>query len=240
MRDLIKSIAPLRRLYYRYRLARSATSQDDTHELIAALSKNSPKTFVEFGFHPTEFNCILLARDPKWTGLLIDGEDYAPDAERLFHRGVQGQQAFLTLDNIDMVRRAFRELGVLSIDVDGNDYWFLKALIDIEPSLICTEYNSSFGFEPITVPYDPDFDRATTHPRGWYHGASLTALAKLCASHGYGLAAVSSSGTNALFSRDGQLDPEMAWKPSVLRYRYSGIPHERQWQSLKEMPFETV
>jgi hypothetical protein len=108
--------------------------------------------------------------------------------------------------------------------VDGNDYWFLKSLIEVEPTVICVEYNSTFGMEPITVPYDPAFDRHQKHPKGCYHGASLAALSKLCAFYGYGLAAVSSAGGNAFFTKTGCLDPETAWKPNAFREQLPVLP----------------
>ncbi len=67
----------------------------------------------------------------------------------------------------------------------------------MKPAVIRVEYNATFGLEPITVPYDPALDRFSKHPTGWCHGASLTALAKLCAEHGYGLAAVLDASANA-------------------------------------------
>ena len=124
--------------------------------------------------------------------------------------------------------------------MDGNDYWFLEKLIDAEPEVICVEYNSSFGLEPITVPYEATFDRHLKHPRGWYHGASLSAMSKLCAARGYGLAAVSKAGANAFFIRAGSLDPKSAWKPNALRERYSGIGQKQQWEAVRNMPFESV
>jgi hypothetical protein len=144
------------------------------------------------------------------------------------------------LDNLDFIRKQFPELGILSIDVDGNDYWFLKALIDLSPSLIIVEYNSTLGFEPITVPYDPSFARHDKHKLGWYHGASLTALAKLCAEHGYGLAAGTDGSCNAFFTKNGDLRPEDVWKPKQLRALLSGVPHEQQWDHIKHLPFVTV
>jgi hypothetical protein len=153
---------------------------------------------------------------------------------------IEIEDRFLTLDNIDFIKLRFEQIGVLSIDVDGNDYWFLERLIDTSPAVICVEYNSSFGLEPVTIPYDATFDRLQKHPRGWYHGASLTALAKLCTSRGYGLAAVSSAGANAFFTKAGRLDPETAWKPNAFREKFSGVAHEQQWMAVKDMPFEQV
>jgi hypothetical protein len=240
MRQALKKITPLRRLYYRFQIA-SAKAQSNEAQIIAALARDCPKTFVEFGFDPTEFNCLALARDPQWSGLLIDGSARkVADVRWLFPERVRVERAFLSLDNLDIVRHSFERIGVLSIDVDGNDYWFLETLIDVKPSVICIEYNASFGQEPITVPYDPEFDRDKMHPRGWYHGASLAALAKLTAAHGYGLAAISEAGTNAFFTRTGTLDPAKAWKPCALRETFSGIGQDGQWASLRDMPFITV
>jgi hypothetical protein len=143
----------------------------------------------------------------------------------------------LTLDNLDIIRTAFDKIGVLSIDVDGNDYWFLKALIETRPAVVSVEYNSTFGLEPVTAPYDPAFDRQEKHPRGWYHGASLTAL---CAAHGYGLSAVSQAGANAFFTESGKLDPAASWRPNTFREKYSGVAHQYQWQAVKDLPLVGV
>ena len=240
MRDFVRNSTALRRLYYRYRLLRPG-SEADEREILSKLTEAAPKTFVEFGFHPIEFNCIEFARNPEWSGLLIDGSKrQVDDARALWPSRIEFVERFLTLDNLDFIRERFPKLGVLSIDVDGNDYWFLKALIDTSPAVISVEYNSTLGFEPITVPYDAGFDRHQKHPRGWYHGASLTALTKLCAQHGYGLAAGSDGSCNAFFTRTGTLRPEDVWKPKTLRAQLSGIPHERQWDEIKDLPFVTV
>jgi hypothetical protein len=194
-----------------------------------------------FGFHPIEFNCAPLARKLDWRGLLIDGNArQVADARAILPPHIETVEAFLTLANLGFIKSRFPELGVLSIDVDGNDYFFLEGLIDCRPSVICVEYNSSFGAEPISVPYDDKFDRHEKHPSGWYHGASLSALARLCAAHGYGLADVSEAGANAFFTRTGTLDPGTAWRPNRLRREYSGVAHAAQWDTIKHMPFVRV
>ncbi len=240
MRNLIRNSTTLRRLYYRLQMRRARGQSDET-QILDRLAVGAPKTFVEFGFHPIEFNCIGFARRPDWRGLLIDGSArQVADARAILPERVRIVERFLTLDDLGFIKSSFPEIGVLSIDVDGNDYWFLRELIDTRPAVICVEYNSTFGLAPITVPYDPAFDRNEKHPRGWYHGASLTALAKLCAGHGYGLAAVSDAGANAFFTERGNLDPRAAWKPNAFRESYSGVSHELQWKSVEHLPFETV
>jgi hypothetical protein len=240
MRSIIKEIPLLRRAYYRYKFQRPRSQSDETI-IIARLAAHAPKTFIEFGFHPVEFNCAALARLPDWRGLLIDGNEHqVDDARALLPANVEVIRRFLTLENIGFIKSHFQGLGVLSIDVDGNDYWFLQELITARPDVISVEYNSTLGLDPITVPYDPEFDRHAKHPRGWYHGASLSALAKLCARFDYGLAAVSDDGCNAFFTRDGKLDPQDAWKPNMFRQQFSGVPQPRQWKEVSDLPFVIV
>jgi hypothetical protein len=186
MHQLIRENTALRRLYYRARLLHPKAESDEC-AIISNLAQGAPRTFIEFGFHPIEFNSIELATNPEWSGLLIDGNKrQVEDARALWPARIEIVHKLLTLDNLDFIRHRFPQVGFLSIDVDGNDYWFLEALIDISPIVVSVEYNSTLGFEPITVPYDPEFDRHKKHPRGRYHGASLAALTKLCAQHGYG------------------------------------------------------
>lgn len=242
MRRILRSNTFLRRLYYRFQWIRGVSGQSDEGMVLVDLTKGSPKTFIEFGFHPIQFNCAALARDKEWLGLLIDGSKrQVDDARSVLPSRVEIRDAFLTLENLDSISSTFRELGVLSIDVDGNDYWFLEALIEKEPSVISVEYNASFGpTAAITIPYDPNFDRHAKHPSGWYHGASLIALCKLCARHGYGLAAISEAGANAFFTKTGKLDPQKAWKPNLLRNAWSMTSTEEQWRQIQDLPYVEI
>jgi hypothetical protein len=240
MHQFITENALIRRAYYRLR-SRISGGQSDESQIIERLAKSAPRTFVEFGFHPNEFNCAPLARSPDWRGLLIDtNARQIADARSMLSNRIEIVEAFLTLENLDFIKSKFPQIGVLSIDVDGNDYWFLERLIDTRPTVICVEYNASFGPESITVPYDPDFSRNAKHPSGWYHGASLTALTKLAAKSGYGLAAVSEVGGNAIFTVDGSLDPGTSWRPNRLRDKWSGKSANEQWLAVKHLEYVSV
>jgi hypothetical protein len=93
---MIKENTALRRMYYRLQMLRAKGQSDET-KIIAALSKEAPRTFVEFGFHPIEFNCSSLARDPAWCGMLIDGNArQVADARALFPSRIKIIEAFLT------------------------------------------------------------------------------------------------------------------------------------------------
>ena len=147
-------------------------------------------------------------------------------ARSLLPARVESRQSFVTLENIAILGTHFPEIGVLSVDVDGNDYWFLKALLPARPAVIVVEYNASLGLHPIAVPYDPSFNRNVKHESGWYHGASLVALTSLCKLNGYKLIAVSEAGGNAFFlpqrSDMPEMDPAQAYRENALRNRWSG------------------
>jgi hypothetical protein len=231
-------------------------SQSNESMLVESISSalSIPETFCEFGFDITEFNCSRLIRK-GWRGLLIDGNRQRVHfANRVLKKDpalqVAAECIFLDLDNLYQTLQRFlgkRSLGVLSIDVDGNDYWFLGALLPLRPKLIVVEYNASFGLRPITVSYDPTFDRHQKHASGWYHGASLTALSSLAVLHGYALVAVSDAGGNAFFvGRDQSgssfpaLEAQEAYRESRLRNQWSGTTAVEQWAIIEHMPYVQV
>jgi hypothetical protein len=162
-----------------------------------------PRYFVEFGFGATELNCANLIKSGQ--GLAIDGnKNNCELARAIYPASITVLNEFLNLQNLNIVTDYVgnRELGILSIDVDGNDWWFASFLLrKIKPQVIITEYNASFLHYPVTVPYDPNFERHKHHPSGLYHGASLVAFQKLCYAFGYFLYTTSDSGVNAFFVR---------------------------------------
>jgi hypothetical protein len=233
---------PARYLYNRLKMLRRRGGQSDEATILKRLASGCPRTFTEFGFHPAEFNCIGL---DDWAGLLIDGDPGTVKLARsLLPERIHIEHRFLTLENLGFVGAYHAELGVLSIDVDGNDYWFLEALLPRRPHVVCVEYNASLGREAITVPYDPAFDRHAKHPSGWYHGASLPALTRLCARHGLRLVAISQAGGNAFFVREErqlpELNPTTAYRENALRNRWSRTTAAEQWATLRHLPFVAV
>lgn len=232
---------PARYLYHWLKAAIGGKSQSDESAILVSLACDCPKTFVEFGFHPTEYNCIGLK---DFSGLLVDGD---PETVKLAHsilrKNVRAKYGFLTLENLASIIDV-SDIGVLSIDVDGNDYWLLEALLPRRPQIVCVEYNASLGLRPLTVPYDRAFERHAKHPSGWYHGASLSALTRLCASHGMKLVAVAVDGTNAFFARNSHatptLDPRTAYRENALRNRWSKTTAAEQWETIKSLPFIDV
>lgn len=172
--------------------------------------------FVEIGVEDySESNTRFLLMKNNWRGLLIDCGDEA--ARFLRERGldvmrsIDFRQSFVTAENVDdLLRDQPEELGLLSIDVDGMDYWIWKATTVVRPRIVSIEYQSNFGpTESMVVPYDPAFERRKYHASELCYGASLAALAALGAAKGYALVGTS-KGPNAFFVREdclGGLEP---------------------------------
>ena len=113
---------------------------------------------------------------------------------------------FVTKENINSVVKKLnvpKKIGLLSLDIDGVDYWVLKKLSVLEPSIIICEYNSLYGLnKPITVPYKTDFDRSKEHYSNLYYGASIQAFIELMKSKQYFLLGTNSAGNNAFFMKN--------------------------------------
>jgi hypothetical protein len=112
---------------------------------------------------------------------------------------------FITRENINALIRdnlGTGEIGLLSVDIDGNDYWVWEAISAVDPSIVVCEYNSVFGHRhALTIPYDPQFQRTLAHYSNLYFGASLPALCALAERKGYDFVGSNSAGCNAFFVR---------------------------------------
>ena len=169
-----------------------------------------PQTFIEFGVQDyRESNTRFLLMNNNWTGLVMDGGKESIDyimKDRLYWRhDLTAVCAFVDRENINkiFVENGFDgEIGILSIDIDGNDYWIWDAINVVDPVLVIIEYNSFFGDQcAITIPYDPKFIRTQAHYSNLYWGASLKALCLLAEKKGYGFVGSNSNGNNAYFVR---------------------------------------
>jgi hypothetical protein len=119
---------------------------------------------------------------------------------------LKAECAFITKDNInDLLRRngISGDIGLLSVDIDGNDYWVWQAIDVISPRIVICEYNSHFGSTAqVTTPYDPSFIRDQAHYSKIYYGASISALNVLAETKGYSLVASNRAGNNIFFVRN--------------------------------------
>jgi hypothetical protein len=168
------------------------------------------KIFVEFGVQNyTESNTRFLLVNNHWTGLIIDGGekyiDYIKQDPIYWHYNLKVAHAFITKDNINdlIYKNGIKgKIGILSVDIDGNDYWVWEAIDVVNPAIVITEYNFRFGKdEAVTVPYDEKFVRSQAHHSNIYYGASLKALYLLAKRKGYVFVGCNSAGNNAFFVR---------------------------------------
>jgi hypothetical protein len=167
------------------------------------------KTFVEFGVENyKEANTRFLLANNNWSGLIIDGSRSNIDSVKndaiYFWHDLTALNAFITKDNINSLigSRFSGDIGLLSIDIDGNDYWIWEAIEIVNPRIVICEYNSVFGNKhSVSVPYSADFLRQNAHFSYLYFGASLGALCVLAEKRGYLFVGCNSSGNDAFFVR---------------------------------------
>ncbi|OBQ39649.1 MAG: NADH dehydrogenase [Aphanizomenon flos-aquae WA102] len=168
------------------------------------------KIFVEFGVQNyTESNTRFLLINNNWSGLVIDGglEEiaYIKNDPIYWQYNLKAVNSFITKDNINQIlsdNGIQGEIGLLSVDIDGNDYWVWQAIDCVNPAIVVSEYNFRFGAnKAVTVPYDASFVRTKAHYSNIYYGASLKALCILADRKGYAFVGCNSAGNNAFFVR---------------------------------------
>ncbi|MGD1108568.1 MAG: hypothetical protein ABR865_16125 [Terracidiphilus sp.] len=210
----------------------SQWGEDGIIQRLIRLVEPQNRTFVEFGVEDfSESNCRYLLMKDNWSGFVMDGS--AANMERLKHSyyywryDLQAVSAFITRENINgfIAQSGFgRELGVLSIDVDGNDYWVWESIDSVSPAITIVEYNASFGSDrAVTIPYKADFFRTTAHSSNLYYGASLPALCFLGKRKGYAFVGCNSAGNNAFFIREDLRPrdlPELTAKEGFVRSKF--------------------
>jgi hypothetical protein len=174
----------------------------------------SVRTFVEFGIENyEESNTKFLLINDNWSGLVIDSSERNIEQVKAspyyWQYDLHAVAAVVTPDNINdlILSRGFLgDIGLLSIDIDGVDYWVWKSIHCVKPWIVTAEYNSVFGIDhAISVPYEPSFNRTKAHYSNLYWGCSLKALYLLAREKGYAFVGCNSAGNNAHFVREDRL-----------------------------------
>lgn len=168
------------------------------------------KIFIEFGVENyTESNTRFLLVNNNWSGLIIDGSElnikFIKGDFIYWKYDLTACHSFITKENINRLISEYtscEDIGLLSVDIDGNDYWVWEAITVVRPRVVICEYNSVFGPEKqVTIPYDPAFTRRRAHYSDLYFGASLAAFVRLADEKGYDFIGTASTGVNAFFVR---------------------------------------
>lgn len=206
--------------------------------LFSLLGEGS-KTFIEIGANDgINSNCSNLAIHFGWSGLFFEGDDKLIKRGRKFYSKTPTPyhpkptyiQAIIKRENInELITKAglSGEIELLSIDIDGNDYWVWDALTVVHPKVVVIETHTEFGTENIVVPYDPDYMFPGKHPV--YHGASVIAMNKLAEKKGYRLIGASDLGINQVYIRKDLLVDEV---PTV-------TPESTLWHPLAKDGFKS-
>lgn len=188
----------------------SQFGEDGIIQFLLRHVKITSKIFVEFGAaNYLESNTRFLLVNNNWSGLVIDGDplnvSFIRDDPIYWRYNLKADCSFVTRDNInDLLGRngVSGDIGLLSIDIDGNDYWVWKEIEIIAPRIVVIEYNSRFGANrAVTIPYRENFTRQQAHHSLVYYGASLRALVNLGKQKGYAFVGCNKNGVNAFFVR---------------------------------------
>jgi len=177
------------------------------------------KFFVEFGVEDYfESNTRFLMMNNNWSGFVMDGSEQnikrLQNSRFYWKYELVAKNYFVTKENINKIlaENCPKDVGLLHIDLDGNDYWIWKEIdLDvIKPVIVILEYNSVFGNErAITIPYQHDFNRTKAHHSNLYWGASLKALHNLSKEKGYCFVGCNRAGNNAYFVRRDKLNSKV-------------------------------
>ena len=194
----------------------SQWGEDGIIEWLCHKLPNIDRSFIEFGVENYgEANTRFLLQNRGWSGLVIDGNPVYMENVRnetlhwMFD--IVAYSAFITAENINdiITKNGFSgDLGILSVDIDGNDYWVLKAIECVNPAILIAEFNGILGNRhAITIPYDPSFERLSAHYSGQYFGASIKAMISLAEERGFSFVGTNSNGVNAFFVRNDLAEP---------------------------------
>ncbi len=192
----------------------SQNGEDGLLWYIFSLIGTTSKTCVEIcAGDGRECNSANLIINHGWTGLLFDGNaDHVRTGQQFYrsHRDTFTYppnlvHAWITAENVNELissNGVSGEIDLLSLDIDGIDYWIWKAIEVISPRVLIAEIQAIWGSEAsVTVPYHPSFKAEFIQGFGVYSGASLPAFVKLGRAKGYRLVGCQRYGFNAVFVR---------------------------------------
>jgi hypothetical protein len=186
-------------------------SQGDEDGIISEILRRiniSRGYFVEFGVGDGLENNTAYLLLKGWKGAWIEGnKKYCQNIIRKFKSQINEGTLTLTHSyiNKENIIELFKDVNIplefelLSIDVDGNDYWIWEKLRDYKPKIVILEYNATFRPDcKWIMKYNPQHVWRNTN----YFGASLKAFEVLGIKKGYKLVGCSFSGMNAFFVRE--------------------------------------
>jgi hypothetical protein len=232
----------------------SQNGEDGILDVLRRQLLSSNRYFIEIGAaNGTENNTAWLVVAEKYNGLMIEGNPLLMErARRMLVRysiGAECRNMFVTQENVSSLKSmAFHhDPDVFSLDIDGNDYYIAKAILDggFRPKIFAVEYNSVFGPErSMTIEYHDKFSFKRAHLSQLYYGVSISGWRNFFERYGYRFVTVDRNGVNGFF-----VDPA-AFKATFLdgiqglefaenRYQYTKFrgPNEDQFALIADQKF---
>jgi mRNA-degrading endonuclease HigB of HigAB toxin-antitoxin module len=187
-----------------------------------------------------------------WNGLLYEGDPNAVEKGRRFFKQHKAtwlfppvfKQAWITKENINelLAENDFTgDIDLLSLDIDGNDYYIMEAMEIAKPRvIICETHNVIPTDISATIPYNPTFDRMNDLDPD-FMGVSLLAMKNLLDSKGYRLVGAHRYGFNAIFIRK-EIGQEFFPEVSVASVHDNGYTSFRKeaWNKVEGLPWVKV
>lgn len=185
-----------------------------------------------------------------WWGYLFDGNEHSVEAGRTFFSRCKDTflypprftQTWITAENVNSCLEKSGAVGavdLLSLDIDGMDYWIWRAISVIKPRVVvCETQNIIPGDKALTVPYEPGFVSKSED----FRGASLAAMCKLGREKGYRLIGTHRYGFNAFFMLNGVGEdhfPEVS-AASCLNDPVSTWLRDERWSRVRALNWQEV
>ena len=228
---------------------RKMFSQNDEDGIIIEIFRRigtTNQTFVEFGCGDGIENNSYALLFQDWNGLWIDGspKNIGKICKGLPKTIASGQlkisESFITKDNINELISANitdAEIDLLSVDIDGNDYFVWDAITCISPRVLIMEYNAKFA---PPVRYCMDYNPKHMWDYSDHGGVSLKFIEEKAAAKNYALVGCSLSGANAFFVRTDLLDDKFEQPYTAEKHYEPTRPHFAKIKAGHPSSFQTL
>lgn len=226
------------------RLFTKPISQSNEAQIIDELTNKYKidKNYLEIGFSPWEYNCSTISNDNH--GIIIDANKVNIKIGRWLIKKAWLICEFIDLDNIEKIlKKIDLNIDILSLDIDGNDYYIMERLIKLNPSLIICEYNAAYYLRPITSIYKKSFDRTKEHESWFYFGCSLKGWEILMKKNGYSMVSISDSGANVFFIKDNLITDKsevITPEKDFVDLDWPKGTHADIWNRIKDMKYKLI
>ena len=200
--------------------------------------------FLELGVGNGLENNTLILLALGWRGVWLGGEDLAVNLDKC--ERLDFERNWITRENVvDLISRKQGKnfnFDVVSVDLDGNDFFIVEAMLEagVSANIFIVEYNARF---PAGVEFCVDYDAKSTWTDGGdYFGASLEAFCRLFERYGYSVICCNAAtGCNAFFVNTKDLDkfPEVPKSQSQIYsspfYYTANIGHAKSLRTVQRM-----